>query len=108
MKSTIALLLIICTLPAFSNDRYWPETINEAVLDIISDLSEEEKKWIKSLKKEQLIKLHHGFGTGIRNDYGLWKGNKTLIESACGKPCHPDTASMVIIKGVWSKLNEVP
>lgn len=39
-----------------------------------------------------------------RTDDGPWRGNDKLIESACGKPRHPDEASMVIIEAVWSAL----
>ncbi len=106
IKFVAALLLAVYALPTFSNEQNWPETINEAVLTIISELSEANKILIKNFEQERLIKLHHGFGTGIRNDFGLWKGNKALIESACGKPCHPDTASMAIIEALWRKLNE--
>jgi hypothetical protein len=108
IKFVVALLLAAYVLPTFSNEQDWPGTINEAVLVIISELSEADKNLIMNFKQERLIKFHHGFGTGIRNDFGLWKGNKAFIESACGKPCHPDTASMAIIEAVWRKLNEIP
>ncbi|WP_456753598.1 DUF6794 domain-containing protein [Bradyrhizobium sp. USDA 4461] len=42
-----------------------------------------------------------GFGTWIRNRYGLWRGNDKLILSACGFRCHPEDASMKIIEAVW-------
>ena len=108
IKFVVALLLAVHVLPTFCNEQDWPGTINESVLVIISELSEADKSRIKNFKQERLIEFHHGFGTGIRNDFGLWKGNNALIESACGKPCHPDTASMAIIDAVWRKLNEAP
>jgi hypothetical protein len=82
----------------------WPTTVEATVTDIIADLSEKDKQTLRNTKRDDLIMFHHGWGTGIRNHYGLWRGNHKLIESACGKPCHPDDASMVIIEKVWETL----
>jgi hypothetical protein len=84
----------------------WPTTVEETVKDILSEMPEKDKELVRTTKKEDLIKFHHGWGTGIRNYYGLWRGNKKLLESACAKPCHPDDASMLIIEAVWSKLQK--
>jgi len=82
----------------------WPTTVQATVADILGSLSDEDKATLRKTKKDDLILFHHGWGTGIRNHYGLWRGNDKLIESACGKGCHPDDASMVIIEAVWSAL----
>ncbi len=82
----------------------WPETIEAATQTIISLLPEKDRLLIKATKKEDLILYHHGWGTGIRNSLGLWRGNQKLLLSACGKPCHPDDASMKIIEAVWENL----
>lgn len=86
----------------------WPADVKTAVYTILKTMGEDSKKRVKETPKEKLIMFHHGWGTGIRNSYGLWRGNKSLITSACGEGCHPDDASMVIIEGVWEKLNEKP
>ena len=82
----------------------WPTTVSATVDDLLKSLSPESKKTIRETKKEDLIGFHHGWGTGIRNHYGLWRGNSALIEDACGEGCHPDDASMVIIESVWRAL----
>lgn len=84
----------------------WPTTVEATVADLLSALSPEDKETIRAAKKDDLIMFHHGWGTGIRNHYGLWRGNEALLESACGKGCHPDDASMVIIEAVWKALQE--
>ena len=85
-----------------------PVTLDGAVTDIISRLSEQDKKTLREMPKKDLIKFHFGWGRGIRNNYGLWGGrNEALLKSACGgRPCHPDDASMVIMEGVWETLNK--
>lgn len=84
----------------------WPITVKATVVDLLSKMSAESKETVRKTKKDALIKFHHGWGTGIRNHYGLWRGNNALIEDACGKPCHPDDASMVIIEAVWKALQD--
>jgi len=82
----------------------WPSTVQATVSDLLASLPADDKAKVRATKKADLIMYHHGWGTGIRNHYGLWRGNEKLIESACGKGCHPDDASMVIIEAVWSAL----
>ena len=85
----------------------WPETVDATALMIISRLPEKDQALVKRTNKKDLIQYHHGWGTGIRNYYGLWRGNQKLILSACdGKPCHPDDASMKIIEAVWERLQK--
>jgi len=82
----------------------WPTTLDAVVKDILASLPDEDKEIVRKTKRNDLIMFHHGWGTGIRNYYGLWRGNDKLIESACGGPCHPDDASMIIIERVWESL----
>ena len=84
----------------------WPTTVSATITDLLSVLSKEDKESIRKTTKEDLIQYHHGWGTGIRNHYGLWRGNQALIEDACHKPCHPDDASMKIIEAVWQALQQ--
>jgi hypothetical protein len=82
----------------------WPKTVKEAVANILSTMNVKNKKIIKNTKKDDLIKYHHGWGMGIRNEFGLWRGNKALMKDT--KANHPDDASMVIIKAVWEELQK--
>jgi hypothetical protein len=84
----------------------WPITVEQAVSDIISRLSQFEKLKTRLTKKENTISLYFDPGTSIRNRYGLWRGNDKLILSACGTRCHPDDASMKIIEAVWQELQK--
>lgn len=87
-----------------SDKENWPTTLEEAVSVIFSHLSAEDKETLRQTPKEDLILYHMSWGMGIRNEFGLWAGNEALLKSACGgTPCHPDTASMRIMEGVWDK-----
>ncbi len=109
MALTLGFLYIFSTGSGPQGDVVpWPKTLDATVEDILAGMSAEDKKIIRSLEKEQLIQYHHGWGTDIRNEYGLWRGNEALMVSACGRPCLPDTASMYIIEAVWAALQESP
>jgi hypothetical protein len=82
----------------------WPTTVNEAVDDLLPQLSILQKSEIRTTSRDNLISLHFSLGLEIRNRYGLWRGNEKLIRAACGKPCHPDDASMKIIEAAWTRL----
>ena len=67
-------------------------------------MSAEDKEFVRNTKKGDLIKFHHGWGTGIRNEFGLWGLNNVLLEDTGER--HPDDASMVIIEAVWKELQK--
>jgi hypothetical protein len=89
----------------------WPATCNAAVEWLIENLDEKKKIEIKTTPKADLIKYHRGWGMGIRNNFGLWRGNKTLLESCLklreNEQFHPDSASMILIEEMWARLNGV-
>jgi hypothetical protein len=86
-----------------------PTTCQAAITSIVTRLSSEDKAALRKNKKEDLIQYHHGWGTGIRNDFGLWGGNEALARDCAarfGDPSgpealHPDTISGLIIEQVW-------
>jgi uncharacterized protein DUF6794 len=101
-------LLGVCAAAAQQDDLLgpdrWPTTVEDTVRNILARLPAEDKQRLKTMRKEDLIQFHHGWGTGIRNYYGLRRGNTKLLASACGRPCHPDDASVIIIEAVWQEL----
>lgn len=115
MRQIILALLLSFSLmgSSFAQDKEeqltsdnWPTTVEATVKDLLSKIPEEDKETIRKTKKDDLIMFHHGWGTGIRNHYGLWRGNHALVKDACGEGCHPDDASMVIIEAVWKALQK--
>ena len=84
----------------------WPVTVEDTVRDLLPRISWFVRLQMLLMKKEDTFSLHHGLGTGIRNRYGLWRGNDKLILSACGHPCQPDDASGEIIDAVWQALHK--
>jgi hypothetical protein len=80
-----------------------PSSIQHALDILVVACGEKQCAEIKSKSKIDLIKYHHGLGTWIRNNFGLWSGNKPLMAELGGG--HPDDMSMVLIEKLWERLN---
>ena len=87
----------------YAEDRM-PKTVQEAVDHMISALGREEKELIKNADEAELVQFHFGLGTGIREVFQLWHGNKDLLKSCGSEEMHPDDAAMVIIEALWRRL----
>ena len=80
----------------------WPLTVDDATALILARMSEADKAVLRKKKNNGLIQYHFGWGMGIRNEFGLWEGNYSLM-SDC-RTEDPDEASLVIIQAVWQRL----
>ena len=87
------------------NQKQWPATVDEAVGVVIATLSDNDKATISAMAESELISLHMSLGAWIRNNFGLWSGNRPLLEST-GEPNADDT-SMAIIVAVWRRFREM-
>ena len=76
-------------------------TMAEVVDDILSAVSEVDKQTLKVMPEEILSELHIGWGQTLRNAYRM-SDNQELLKSTGTE--HPDDASAVIIKNVWTRL----
>lgn len=88
------------------DERKLPDTLDSAVDFLISSIDDNSRVLLMSIPQHGLVDFHHGWGTGIRNSFGLWsKTSKLLADCGCAEA---DDASMVIMKAVWNKLNGLP
>lgn len=81
-----------------------PTTLDEAIDVLYSNL---DKKALKEFKEYGYVGFHHGFGTAIRNEWGLWKKGSALynfFESTYGLT-HADDMSGLILEGLESKCS---
>jgi hypothetical protein len=87
-----------------------PETVDQAVAQLLSDITLNNEIKILTMKEEDLMDLHFSLAANIRNQFHLWTGNEALMEScrsASGNPdLHVDDASMIIIKALWDKVKQ--
>lgn len=90
----------------YEKKKKWPRTLPDAVNRAILSLSKEDKEIVRDTPFGDLILFHLNWGMDIRNDFGLWLGNKELLRACGSEKMHPDDASMIIIISAWKKLNE--
>jgi len=81
-----------------------PKTVKDAVEMIITIWSPKALKDLASKSKADLWLCHFGIGLWIRNNFGLWEGNKALMRDAGSNI--QDDVSMIIIEALRKKLRE--
>ncbi|QDC09377.1 hypothetical protein FHY55_09020 [Oceanicola sp. D3] len=104
--ATLAALLLPAPAQAERDEvANWPATCAEAVARLTFELPAEERRRLAAMPEQNLPLLHHGYGTHIRNSFGLWLGNIALARDCTGAALpHPDEASMAIIRALWLSL----
>ena len=87
-----------------------PKTVEEAVDQIMSDMSLEERVRMANFDKEELRVINYSLSVFIRNQLFMKDINKELFEScrtASGyKNLNEGTAALVIIERLWEKLRK--
>jgi hypothetical protein len=81
-----------------------PTTIEAAIRLLLAMVPDSEQGKIASMAEDDLVSLHFGLGTWIRNHLGMWRGNPELL-AATGKQ-DPDEASGAIIQALWQRLRD--
>jgi hypothetical protein len=81
-----------------------PQTVDEAVQVLRTKwLKPHDIDWVLRNPKEKVVwALYRPFGTGVRNEFGLWGDNEAL-RTSCGKE-NPEECSVVIFNRVWDSV----
>ncbi len=85
-----------------------PQTVDEAVTDIITGMDLRDRSMLASLSEEDIMPLQLTLGLYIDQQLQVWSINESLKES-CIQVCREEgldesNPSMVIIKRVWERL----
>jgi len=87
-----------------------PKTVDEAVDQMITDMSLEERVRMASFDKEELRVINYSMSIFIRNQLFMKDINKELFEScrtvSGNKNLNEGTAALVIIEKLWEKLRK--
>lgn len=84
-----------------------PQSIAEAVAQFIHMVqnSLDGDSWLKMNEPTALGQAHHGTGTSIRNQWGLWSGSRLRDEFFEIGIQHADDMSSIIMKSAHRKMN---
>lgn len=89
-----------------------PSTVKSAVDTIVDALSKEDRKAIETAKKTGYgsAAIHHGYGSWLRNFWGLWKPDSPLKRDAVNTYgiAHADDISGLILAWVMSIVCDYP
>jgi hypothetical protein len=80
-----------------------PTSVTEAVAYLLARLDPQSRANLKAMRRDDLITLHHGFGTGIRNELGLW-GPSPIHQDPAVAGLFPDDLSQHLIERMWEAL----
>lgn len=87
-----------------------PKTVDEAVDQLLEDLGLSDKVEIANMNLDDLVNLHPHLHVYFKNAFGLWPGNKELIESCRAISKEPvrddDDATSIILGVLFKKLYE--
>jgi hypothetical protein len=96
-----AIIIVICSVVVVAER---PKTVNEAVQVLKTEwLNPKDLDWIlRNPKGDVVWTLYRPFGTGVRNEFGLWGENAALRES-CGDK-DPEGCSVIILERLWESV----
>ncbi|MBA2435525.1 MAG: hypothetical protein H0W34_15045 [Pyrinomonadaceae bacterium] len=105
ISSCIAALLVASA----GADTYIPRDLDDAHQQLMKIFSPKDIAHIKAMKSEDdMIEYHMGLGTGLRNDWGLWRGSRLSRWFNQRGIFHPDDMSGIIFDTFWDKLHGKP
>ena len=95
--------------PTAKGDKiHIPKDLEDCFAELKRLLPKEDVQAMRKGTEADMIQYHHGLGTWIRNNWGLWRGsalskwfNKQGIQ-------HPDDMSGIILDSFWRHLNSKP
>jgi len=132
MKKALLLLIIFnlltfstCPAPSFAQqddkhrikptpDRsskykvYVPANLEECFVELKKMLHPELINEMRQGTEADMIRYHHGLGTWIRNNWGLWGGSRLAKYFNSLGVFHPDDMSGIILDSFWRHLNGKP
>ncbi len=85
-----------------------PRTLDECFTSLKKMLSARDLRRLRSGSEADMVKYHHGFGTGLRNSWGLWGGSPLAQYFNAMGIHHPDDMSGIILVSFWRHLKGKP
>ncbi len=87
---------------------YIPADVEDCLTELDKMLPEEIIEEMAERTEDEMIRYHHGFGTWLRNNWGLWSGSKLSEYFNSLGIYHPDDMSCIILYSYWRRLNGKP
>ena len=82
----------------------WPRTVDAAADTLLRLLSKRDRQALRQFQRSDLVSLHFELGMLVRNEFGLWSGNRELLASCGSSDQGAEDCSPIIIDRAWEKL----
>lgn len=83
-----------------------PKDLEGALAELDRILEPEVREEIRAGSEDEMSQYHHGLGTWIRNEWGLWARSSPLSAYFEGLGLrHPDDMSGIILDSYWRRLH---
>ena len=87
---------------------YIPKDLEDAFVELKKMLSSALLDEIRLKSEKDMILYHHGFGTWLRNNWGLWASSRLAQYFNQLGINHPDDMSGIILTSFWRHLHSKP
>jgi len=102
--SALSFLLSGCVADSEPTCKVDPDIFCEPFQQISTELSSEDKERLLAATPRDIIGMHRGFGTAIRNSFGLWHDNDLTRFFKSNGVDDPDSMSGPFITGLIGYL----
>jgi hypothetical protein len=85
-----------------------PADLEEALTALEKMLPTEFQEYLRAQDEDHLSWFHHGLGTALRNEWGLWGGSALADCFRQHGIDHPDAMSGIILTSFWRHLRNQP
>lgn len=102
------LFISILNVSSASDAAAQPRNLDEAHAALRSLLDDKTLREIEAGTEEETGRFHHGLGTTLRNEWGLWRGGPLRDYFRALGFTHPDDMSGTILETFWCRLHGKP
>jgi len=86
-----------------------PANLEAAIRALQERLPAEVLQQMRAGSEDDMVRFHHGLGTSLRNEWGLWSGDSDLARWMRAKGLrHPDDMSSLILTCLWRRMHDRP
>ena len=108
---SVLMLVLLANTPVMADTKplpksQWPRTVSEAVPLVIRSMNPTQQSIVSNTSLENLPMLQGEWGEDIAQLLGIDKGNRALIEAACGISCTPAKVTAVLMQATWKALTQ--
>jgi hypothetical protein len=115
VAASLAVLLSACATTgsprkdATSKTGYYiPRDLDDALVELDRIMGTKGHEEVIRATEDGMIEYHHGLGTWLRNNWGLWGGSRLSEYFHQLGIRHPDDMSGIIFDSYWRKLHDRP